>query len=82
MWPALVALVRTYAPIIVFPFAFTIGVVGYNLEGWMSDKETPWKKSVIERREDRKDKGEEEFKIPKTVFDRFKEEVEREKKTK
>ncbi len=75
MWPVLVGFARTYAPVIVFPFAFTIGVIGYNLEGWMSDKQTPWKKSIIERRDERKSKDQEDtFEVPKTIFERFKKE--------
>ncbi len=63
---------RTYAPVIVFPFAFAVGVVGYNLESWTSDRQTPWKKSIIERREERRaEEGEDkEFVVPKTIFDR------------
>ena len=75
MWPVLMAAARNYAPMLVFPFAFAIGVVGYNLEGVVSDKSTPWKKSVIERREERKENSdgqEEEFKVPETIFDRNK----------
>lgn len=76
MWPVLMAAVRNYAPMLVFPFAFVVGVVGYNLEGAVSDKSTPWQKSVLERREERKGRegsGEaEEFKVPETIFDRNK----------
>ena len=76
MWPALIAAARAYAPILVFPFAFTIGVIGYNLESAVSDKHTPWKESVIDRREKRKleesDQQEDSFKVPETIFDRSK----------
>ena len=69
MWPALIAFARAYAPALVFPFAVVIGAVGYNLEGAISDKSTPWKESVNQRREDRKMDGEEEFKVPNSIFD-------------
>ena len=69
MWPALIAFARAYAPALVFPFAVVIGAVGYNLEGAISDKSTPWKESVNQRREDRKMDGEEEFKVPTSIFD-------------
>ena len=73
MWPALIAFARAYAPAIVFPFAVVIGAIGYNLEGAVSDKSTPWKESVHDRREQRKmDDGEEGFRVPNTIFDRNK----------
>ena len=62
---------RTYAPMLVFPVAFTVGVIGYNLESLVSDKSTPWQKSTLERREERKAAEEnKEFVVPKTIFDR------------
>ena len=33
MWPALMVAARTYAPFVVFPFAFIIGAIGYSIEG-------------------------------------------------
>ena len=72
MWPALIAFARAYAPAIVFPFAVVIGAIGYNLEGAVSDKSTPWKESVHDRREQRKMDGEEGFQVPNTIFDRNK----------
>ena len=47
MLPAIMAAARAYAPWIVFPFAVMVGGIGYALEGAMSDKYTPWKKSAI-----------------------------------
>jgi len=38
MWPVLLAAMRTYAPMIVFPFAFVIGVAGYNAERWIAGR--------------------------------------------
>lgn len=73
MWPALFRLARTYAPAIVFPFAFIIGAIGYKLESVISDRQTPWRQSVIERREERKQQESDQdvFTVPKTIFDRF-----------
>ena len=53
MWPVIMAAMRTYAPYVVFPFAAAIGFIGYNIEGTISDRYTPWRGSVIERREQR-----------------------------
>jgi len=76
MWPALIAAARAYAPVLVFPAAFLVGVIGYNLETAVSDKHTPWKESVIERRERRKmeadEEGQEKFAVPSTIFERKK----------
>lgn len=47
MYPALIAAARAYAPWVVLPFAVVIGGIGYTLEGQLSDKYTPWKKSAI-----------------------------------
>lgn len=44
---------RTYAPYVVLPFAAVIGVIGYSIESSISDKYTPWRESVVERREQR-----------------------------
>ena len=53
MWPALMAAIRTNAPYVVFPFACIVGVIGYTIEGKVSDKYTPWQESVVKRREKR-----------------------------
>lgn len=80
MWPVLMAAMRTYAPYIVFPFAAVIGVIGYSIESSVSDKYTPWRESVVERREQRmlqeqghvEDKSSESLKnpefVPKNIF--------------
>lgn len=41
---------RTYAPYIALPFAAVIGIIGYTVEGSLSDKYTPWRESVEDRR--------------------------------
>ena len=47
MLPVIIAAARAYAPWIVLPFAVIVGGIGYTLEGTLSDKYTPWKKSAI-----------------------------------
>lgn len=42
MWPVFIAALRNYAPYITLPFAAVVGIIGYNLENWMSDKYTPY----------------------------------------
>lgn len=53
MWPIIMNFLRINAPYITLPFAAMIGVIGYNIEGWVSDRYTPFKKSVEEQREER-----------------------------
>lgn len=58
---------------VVFPAALIIGFIGYNFETLVSDKSTPWRKSIIERREDRRAaEGADHFAVPETIFDRAK----------
>lgn len=54
MWPLLVNFVRVNAPYLTLPFAALVGVIGYNLEKWVSDRYTPFNKSVEEQREERR----------------------------
>lgn len=42
MWPILIRTLRVYAPYITLPFAAMVGVIGYNLENYFSDKYTPY----------------------------------------
>ena len=70
MWPWFIATARAYAPAIVFPIAVVAGVIGYNIEGFISDKHTPWRESTIQRREERRDKESDEFVVPKNIFER------------
>jgi hypothetical protein len=75
MWPVLIAAARTYAPMIVFPFAVAAGFIGYNIESLVSDRNTPWRGSTIERREERKiAEGDREFVVPKNIFEKNKRE--------
>ncbi|KAJ8913748.1 hypothetical protein NQ315_007465 [Exocentrus adspersus] len=53
MWPVFFAALRSYAPYITLPFAAVVGIIGYNLENWISDKYTPYNKSIQEQRTER-----------------------------
>ncbi|GIY73307.1 uncharacterized protein CDAR_530871 [Caerostris darwini] len=82
MLPALLVLMRNYVPYITLPISIAIGVIGYNIEGLISDKFTPTKKfSIEEERLERQLKEMENSDlttqslksksfVPKTVFDR------------
>lgn len=81
MLPVIWGVIRTYAPIVTLPIAAVAGVLGYFLEGAVSDKYTPYKKSIEEQREDRMleelstssgkvDKLEEKKFVPSNVFER------------
>ena len=77
LWAAL----RNYSPVILLPVAAVIGVIGYNVEGLISDKYTPYKPSIAEQREERlleelpkqaKEHGslaDKKF-VPKTIFEK------------
>uniref|UniRef100_A0A131XEY7 Uncharacterized protein n=1 Tax=Hyalomma excavatum TaxID=257692 RepID=A0A131XEY7_9ACAR len=52
--PALYAALRVYAPYVTFPVAVIVGIIGYNIEGLISDRRTPnKKKSIDEERKER-----------------------------
>ncbi|GFT56916.1 uncharacterized protein NPIL_544341 [Nephila pilipes] len=83
MLPALLAIMRNYVPYVTLPISIVIGVIGYNIEGLISDKFTPTKKiSVEEERlerqlkemDDSNDLATQSLKsksfVPKTVFER------------
>ena len=55
---------------IVFPIAVVAGGIGDNIEGFISDRHTPWRESTIQRREERRAKESDEFAVPKTIFER------------
>ncbi|OQR73321.1 hypothetical protein BIW11_09804 [Tropilaelaps mercedesae] len=73
MWPLWIAF-RTYAPYITFPIALVAGVIGYNLEGWMSNRGIPpANKSVQEQRTERhlqNDEKAQQSNKHKTIFDK------------
>ncbi|CAD6230560.1 GSCOCG00006820001-RA-CDS [Cotesia congregata] len=51
--PLLMNALKRYVPIVTLPFAGIIGFIGYNLEGWLSDKYTPSTEPVIDQRTER-----------------------------
>ncbi|XP_026474627.1 small integral membrane protein 12-A-like [Ctenocephalides felis] len=53
MWPIIMQFLRSRAPIITLPIASVIGVIGYNIEGWISDKYTPYQESIQDKRIER-----------------------------
>ncbi|XP_059483015.1 small integral membrane protein 12 [Neocloeon triangulifer] len=62
---------RPYVAYITFPVALVFGFVGYKIEGWVSDKYTPYNKSIQELRRERQEKeGKAELVIPKTIFEK------------
>ena len=81
MWP-LLNLLRVYAPYVTLPVAAVIGYLGYKIEGFVSDKYTPFSKSVEQEREERllteleKDDAKHISKlsdmkfVPKSIFER------------
>uniref|UniRef100_A0A1L8EJ21 Putative small integral membrane protein 12-a n=1 Tax=Haematobia irritans TaxID=7368 RepID=A0A1L8EJ21_HAEIR len=53
MWPIIMAILRRNAVYITLPIAGVVGFIGYNLESLLSDKYTPYSKSIQERRAER-----------------------------
>lgn len=83
MLPVIFTVLRTYAPYITLPVAAVIGFIGYNVEGWVSDKYTPYnQESIEEKREERLlkenlerdvtlvDSLKEKKFVPRTVFEK------------
>uniref|UniRef100_A0A6M2E1N4 Putative secreted protein n=1 Tax=Xenopsylla cheopis TaxID=163159 RepID=A0A6M2E1N4_XENCH len=53
MWPIIMQFLRSRAPIITLPIASIIGVIGYNIESWISNKHTPYQESIQDKRIER-----------------------------
>ncbi|XP_066257853.1 small integral membrane protein 12 [Euwallacea similis] len=53
MWPVIFAVLKRYSPYVTLPFAGLVGLIGYNLENILSDKYTPYSKSIEEQRKER-----------------------------
>uniref|UniRef100_A0A336K369 CSON008441 protein n=1 Tax=Culicoides sonorensis TaxID=179676 RepID=A0A336K369_CULSO len=53
MWPVILTFLRSNAVYVTLPFAVVIGAIGYNLENILSDKHTPYSKSIQELRAER-----------------------------
>jgi len=82
MWPIIANFVRVNAPYLVLPIAATVGFIGYNFESIVSDRYTPFKDSVVQRREERRleelkesnaanvESIKEHTFVPKTIFEK------------
>lgn len=64
MLPLLLRALRSYAPYITLPAAAVIGVIGYNIESYLSDKYTPYSESIQEKRMDRLLKEDDSTSVP------------------
>ncbi|XP_026734593.1 small integral membrane protein 12-A [Trichoplusia ni] len=53
MWPIIMQFLRSNAPYFTLPVAAVVGVIGYNLEGLISDRYTPYTKPVQDQRLER-----------------------------
>ncbi|XP_075988777.1 small integral membrane protein 12-A [Anticarsia gemmatalis] len=53
MWPILMQFLRTNAPYLTLPVAAVVGVIGYNIEGLISDRYTPYTQPVQDQRLER-----------------------------
>lgn len=53
MWPVVISVLRRYVPILTLPFACVVGAIGYQIEGWVSDKYTPASAPIIQQRNER-----------------------------
>ncbi|XP_049299260.1 small integral membrane protein 12-A [Anopheles funestus] len=53
MWPLIMQFLRSNAAYITLPVATLVGVIGYNIEGLLSDKYTPYSPSIQEKRAER-----------------------------
>lgn len=82
VWPVILAGARVYAPYLVFPFALTVGAIGYVFETRFRNQDK-WQKapeSTLEERSNRQldklldstevEKLQYSQGIPKTMFDR------------
>ena len=78
MWPVLMNVLRTYAPVITLPAAALIGFIGYNLES-LFDRSTPAPlEGIKDSREERRlgdgaaqlDTLKEHSFVPRTVFEK------------
>ncbi|XP_026757133.1 small integral membrane protein 12-A [Galleria mellonella] len=53
MWPIIMQFLRSNAPYLTLPVAAVVGIIGYNLEGLLSDRYTPYNKAIQDQRLER-----------------------------
>ncbi|CAL1679352.1 unnamed protein product [Lasius platythorax] len=53
MWPLIVRSFGQFSKYLVLPFAGIIGFIGYNVEGWISDRHTPSTAAIKQQRQER-----------------------------
>ncbi|KAF4520149.1 hypothetical protein B566_EDAN008967 [Ephemera danica] len=79
MLPLILNVLRPYAVYITFPVALVIGFAGYHIEGWVSDKYTPYNPSIQTQRMERQLKEKSDIDIsslkekkfvPATIFEK------------
>ena len=71
MYQILVRVIGRYAPVITFPIAVILGVIGYNLESIIVPKKpVEIEKGVTQVREDRLEYSENKEIYSKNIFDR------------
>lgn len=53
MWPLIVRSLGQFGKYITIPFVGLIGFIGYNVEGWLSDRYTPATAPITQQRQER-----------------------------
>ncbi|XP_011686025.1 PREDICTED: small integral membrane protein 12-B [Wasmannia auropunctata] len=53
MWPLIVRSLGQVGKYVTLPIVAVIGFVGYNVEGWISDRYTPATKPITQQRQER-----------------------------
>ncbi|EFN80095.1 hypothetical protein EAI_06514 [Harpegnathos saltator] len=53
MWPLIVRSLGKFGKYATFPFVAVIGYIGYNMEGWISDRYTPPTAPITQQRQER-----------------------------
>ncbi|KAL6430799.1 hypothetical protein ACFW04_006964 [Cataglyphis niger] len=53
MWPLIIRSFGHFGKYIMLPFVGIVGFIGYNVEGWISDRYTPSTPSIKQQRQER-----------------------------
>ncbi|KAG7197549.1 hypothetical protein KM043_000165 [Ampulex compressa] len=53
MWPLLATALRRVSVYVQIPVACVIGLLGYKIEGWISDRYTPATAPIVQQRQER-----------------------------